>query len=531
MAPAELKELKEQLKDLLDKGFIRLIMSFGLTNAPAAFMDLMNSVFKQYLDLFVIVFIDDILIYSRNEEEHVTHLRVVLQTLEDRQLFAKFGKCEFLLQSIAFLGHIVSSKGIRMDSHKIEAVNQWPRPTSPIDFRSFLGFVGYYKRFMEGFLSIASSLTKLTQKKRGKVIAYASRQLKVHEKNYPTHDLELVAVMCSQTIRAFSMFTQKELNLRQRRWLEFLKDYDINVLYYPGKANVVVDALSRLSMGSVAHVEEERKELAKDVHRLARLGVCLMSISDDGVIVHNGSESSLVAEVKEKQYSDPIFLQLKGAVHHQRVEVFSQGGDGVLRYHGRLCVPKVGATKMYHDMREVFWWNGMKRDIVDFMAKCPSCLPRTRRQHDSIWMIVDRVTKSGHFLAIKTTDSAKDYVKLYINERSSVYLSFLEVISEGLGTSVNLSTAFHPQTDGQAKCTIQTLEDMLRASVIDFKGSWDDHLPLIEFAYNNSYHSSIQIAPYEALYRRRCRSPIGWFEVGKAALIGPDSVHDAMEKV
>ncbi|KAH0757840.1 hypothetical protein KY290_021333 [Solanum tuberosum] len=497
MAPAELKELKEQLKDLLDKGFIRpsispwsapvlfvkkkdgslrmcidyrqlnkvtiknkypipriddlfdqlqgashfskidlrsgyhqlrvrdrdipktafrtryghyefVVMSFGLTNAPAAFMDLMNRVFKQYLYLFVIVFIDDIIIYSRNEEEHASHLRVVLQTLKDHQLFAKFNKCEFWLQSVAFLGHIVTSEGIRVDSQKIEAVKQWPRPTSATDIRSFLGLAGYYRRFVEGFSSIASPLTKLTQKKvkfqwsddceksfaelktrltttpvltlpegsdgyviycdasrvglgcvlmqRGKVIAYASRQLKVHEKNYPTHDLELAAVVFTLKIwrhylygvhvdvftdhkSLHFVFTQKELNLRQRRWLEFLKDYDMSVHYHPGKANVVADALSRLSMGSVAHVEEERKELAKDVHRLARLGVRLMSISDGGVMVQNGAESSLVVEVKEKQDSDLILLELKGVVHQQRVEVFSQGGDGVFRYQGRLCVP------------------------------------------------------------------------------------------------------------------------------------------------------------------------------------------------
>ncbi|KAH0636085.1 hypothetical protein KY290_036497 [Solanum tuberosum] len=470
MAPAELKELKEQLKDLLDKGFIRLsispwgapvlfrqlnrvtiknkypipriddlfdhlqgashfskidlrsgyhqlrvrdsdipktafrtryghyefvVMSFELTNAPAAFMDLMNTVFKQYLDLFVIVFIDDILIYSRNEEEHA-------------------------------------------NSQKKKAVKQWPRPTSATDIRSFLSLAGYNRRFVEGFSSIASPLTKLTQKKvkfqwsedceksfaelktrltTAPVLtlpegseAYASRQLKVHEKNYPTHDLEIATVVFALKIWRHYLygvhvdvftdhkslqyvFTQKELNLRQRRWLEFLKDYDMSVHYHPGKANVVADALSRLSMGSVGHVEEERKELARDVHRLARLGVRLMSISDGGVTIQNGAESSLVEEVKEKQDSDAILLELKGAVHNQRVEVFPQGGDGVLRYQGRLCIPDVGelrqrilteahnsrysihpgATKMYRDLREVYWWNGMKRDIADFVAKCPNC--------------------------------------------------------------------------------------------------------------------------------------------------------------
>ena len=128
------------------------------------------------------------------------------------------------------------------------------------------------------------------------------------------------------------MFTQKELNLRQKRWLEFLKDYNMSVQYYPGKANVVADSLSRLSMGNVAHVKEERKELVKDVHRLARLGVCLMSISDNGVTIQNRAESFLVVEVKEKLDSDPILLELKGAVHNQRVDIFSQGGDGLLRY-------------------------------------------------------------------------------------------------------------------------------------------------------------------------------------------------------
>ena len=141
------------------------------------------------------------------------------------------------------------------------------------------------------------------------------------------------------------MFTQKDLNLRYRRWLEFVKNYDISVHYHPGKANVVADALSILYMGSVAHVEEERKELVKDVHRLARLGFRLMSISDIGVTVQNGAESSLVVEVKEKQDSDPILLELKGAVNNQKVQVFSQGGDGVLRYQGRLCVPDVGELR------------------------------------------------------------------------------------------------------------------------------------------------------------------------------------------
>ncbi|KAH0706397.1 hypothetical protein KY285_010896 [Solanum tuberosum] len=680
MTPAEVKELKEQLKDLLDKGFIRpsispwgalvlfvkkkdvfvrmcidyrqlnkgashfskidlrsgyhqlkvrdsdilktafitryghyefVVMSFGLTNAPATFMDLMNKVFKQYLDLLVIVFIDAILIYSRNEEEHVNHLRIVLQTLKDRQRrdpsgFSEDSSSETMAQTYLFyrnykfLGSSRLLQKVRgrifIHSLSIDYVDseegQTRLTTTPI-LTLPEGSDGYVICCDVSRVGLGCVLIQ-----RSKVTAYASRQLKVHEKNYPTYDLELEALVFALKIWRHYLygvhvdvftdhnslqyaFTQKELNLRQRKWIEFLKDYDMNVHYHPGKANVVADALSRLSMGSVAHVEEEKKELAKDVHRLARLGVRLMSISDSGVTVQNGSESSLVVEVKEKKESDPILFELKGAIHQQMVEVFYQGGDGVLSYQGQLCVPKVGelrekilpeahnsrysihpgATKMYRDLREVYWWNDMKRDIADFVAKCPNCqqvkwevinmdfitgLPRTRRQHDSIWVIVDRVTKSSRFLAVKTTDSVEDYAKFYINEIVRLHGVPLSIISDrgpqftfhfwksfqkGIGTQVNHSTTFHPQTDGQAERIIQTLEDMLRACVINFKGSWDDHLPLIEFAYNNSYHSSIQMSPYEALYGRRCRSPVGWFEVGETALIGPDSVHDAMEKV
>ncbi|GJU06762.1 putative reverse transcriptase domain-containing protein [Tanacetum coccineum] len=223
-----------------------LVMPFGLTNAPAVFMDLMNRVFHEFLDKFVIVFIDDILVFSKSKEEHEEHLRTVLQILRQEKLYAKFSKCEFWLSKVAFLGHIVSAEGITMDPAKVEAITKWPRPTSVTEVRSFLGLAGYYRRFVEGFSRLALPLTKLMRKgekfvwneereksfeelkqrlvsspiltlpsgsggfqiysdaskkglgcvlmQHGKVIAYASRQLKPYEVNYPTHDLELAAV-------------------------------------------------------------------------------------------------------------------------------------------------------------------------------------------------------------------------------------------------------------------------------------------------------------------------------------------------
>ncbi|GJV06334.1 putative reverse transcriptase domain-containing protein [Tanacetum coccineum] len=268
------------------------VMPFGLTNAPAVFMDLMNRVCKPYLDKFVIVFIDDILIYSKNKKEHEEHLKQILELLKKEELYAKFSKCEFWIPKVQFLGHVIDSEGIHVDPAKIESIKDWTSPKSPTEIRQFLGLAGYYRRFIEGFSKIAKPMTKLTQKKikfewgdkqeaafqllkqklcsapilalpegsedfiaycdaskkglgavlmqREKVISYASRQLKIHEKNYTTHDLELGAV-----VFALKIWNQKELNMRQRRWLELLSDYDCDIRYHPGKANVVADALSR----------------------------------------------------------------------------------------------------------------------------------------------------------------------------------------------------------------------------------------------------------------------------------------------
>ncbi|GKE23146.1 putative reverse transcriptase domain-containing protein [Tanacetum coccineum] len=289
-------------------------MPFGLTNALAVFMDLMNRVCKPYLDKFVIVFIDDILIYSKSKEEHEEHLKIILGLLKKEQLYAKFSKCDFWLDYVQFLGHVIDSKGVHVDPSKIEAIKNWAAPTTPTKVRQFLGLAGYYRRFIEGFSLISKPLTKLTQKskkyewgeeeeeafqmlkqklcsapifslpegtedfvvycnastkgfgavlmQREKVIAYASRQLKKHEENYMTHDLELRVVVfalklwrhylyetncvvCTDHKSLQYILDQKELNMRQQQWIELLSDYDCEIRYHPGKANVVADALSR----------------------------------------------------------------------------------------------------------------------------------------------------------------------------------------------------------------------------------------------------------------------------------------------
>ncbi|GJR57509.1 putative reverse transcriptase domain-containing protein [Tanacetum coccineum] len=284
-----------------------------IIRASTVSMDLMNRVCKPYLDKFVIVFIDDILIYSCNKEEQADHLRIILELLRKEKLYAKFSKCDFWISIVQFLRHLIDSQGLHVDPAKIEAVKNWASPTTPTIIRQFLGLVGYYQRFIKVFLKIAKPLTELTQKnkkyiwgedqesafqllkqklceapiltlpegnddfvvycdaslqglgavlmQREKVIAYASRQLKPHEENYTTHDLELGAVVFALKIwrhylygTKCTVFTdhkslqhildQKELNMRQRRCLELLVDYDCEISYHPGKANVVADALS-----------------------------------------------------------------------------------------------------------------------------------------------------------------------------------------------------------------------------------------------------------------------------------------------
>ncbi|WMV50006.1 hypothetical protein MTR67_043391 [Solanum verrucosum] len=272
-------------------------------------------------------------------------------------------------------------------------------------------------------------------------------------------------------------------------------------------------------------------------------------------MVRHNSESSIVVDVKSKQHLVPILMELKESVLNNAIETFSQGEYGVLRHQGRLCVSDVdglretileeahgsrysihpGATKMYRDVHEIYWWNGMKRDIANFVARFPNCQQVKPENQGSGGLTKDIDTPTWKW---EEVNMEFVIVKLHgatlsiISDRGAQFTShFWRSFLSRLGTQVKLSTAFHPQMDGQAERTIQTLEDMLTPCVIDFKGNWDYHLPLIEFSYNNSNHSSIAMAPLDTLYGRRCRSPVGWFEVGEFALLGPEAVYETTKKV
>ncbi|WVZ75642.1 hypothetical protein U9M48_023679 [Paspalum notatum var. saurae] len=278
-----------------------LVISFGLTNAPTFFMYMMNSVFMNELDKFVVVFIDDILIYSKNEKEHEEHLRIVLTRLREHKLYAKFSKCAFWLKEVSFLGHILSEKGVAVDPSKVEDALNWKQPETVTEIRSFLSLVGYYCRFIKDFSKTAKPMTSLTKKnakymwspnceeafqtlkklltsapvlaqpdvtkpfdvycdasgnglgcvlmQEGRVIAYASRQLRKHE------SLKYI-------------LTQPELKMRQRRWLELIKDYDLEIHYHPGKANVVADALSRRAHCHVLEVRPTARMICCEIDEI-----------------------------------------------------------------------------------------------------------------------------------------------------------------------------------------------------------------------------------------------------------------------
>nr|GEW01184.1 putative reverse transcriptase domain-containing protein [Tanacetum cinerariifolium] len=357
------------------------VIPFGLTNVPVVFMDLINQVCKPYLDRFVIVFIDDILIYSKNKKEHEGHLKLLLKLLKEEEF-----------------------EGIHVDPAKIKSIKGWESPKTPTKIRQFLGLAGYYRRFIEAlpegsenFVVYCDASHKglgavLMQKE--KVIAYVSYQLKVREKNYTTHDLELGAVV-------FAL----------KMWRHYLY----------GKANVVADALSR-------------KERSKPL----RVRALVMTIG------LNLPKQILNAQSEARKEENFINEDLHGMIN--KLE------------------PRADETRARYDL-------GNRRPSYQICS----------------------------FLAYEEDNALEKLTRQYLKE----------VVSRN-GTQLDMSTAYHPKTDGQSERTIQTLEDMLLACVLDFGKGWDKHLLLVEFSYNNSYHTSIKAAPFEALYGRKCRSPICW---------------------
>ncbi|TYK22669.1 ty3-gypsy retrotransposon protein [Cucumis melo var. makuwa] len=446
-----------------------IVKSFGLTNAPAVFMDLMNRVFKDFLDSFVIVFIDDILIYSKTEAEHEEHLHQVLETLRANRLYAKFSQCEFWLKKVSFLGHVVSSEGVSVDLAKIEAVTNWPRPSTVSEIRSFLGLAVLTVPDGSGSFVLYSDASKkglgCMLMQQGRVVAYASRQLKSHEQNYPTHDLELAAVVFALKL-----------------WRHYLY----------GKANVVADALSRKVAHSAALITKQAP-LLRDFER-AEIAVSVEEITSQ--LAQLSVQPTLRQRIIVAQLNDPYLVEKR----HNAVKT-----ELLTEAHSSPFTMHPGSTKMYQDLRSVYWWRNMKRKVADFVRwKWESVsmdfitrLPKTLKGYIVIWVVVDRLTKSAHFVPRKSTYTVSKWGQLYmmeivrlhgvpvsiVSDRDACFTSkFWKGLQLALGTRLDFSTAFHPQTDGQTERLNQ---------------------------------ATIGMAPFDALYGKCCRSPVCWGEVAQ----------------
>ncbi|KAA0043136.1 putative Retrotransposon protein [Cucumis melo var. makuwa] len=433
-----------------------IVMPFGLMNALAVFLDLMNRVFREFLDTFVIVFIDDILIYSKTEAEHEEHLRMVLETLQANKLYAKFSKSEFWLKQVSFLGHVVSKAGVLVDPAKIEAVTSWPRPSTVSE-----------KLVTAPVLTVPDG--------SGSFVIYSDASKK--------------GLGC--------------------------------VLMQQGKANVVADALSRKVSHSAALITQQAP-LHRDFER-AGIAVSVGAVTSQ--LAQLTVQPTLRQKIIDAQSNDPYLVEKRCLAEAGQAVEFSISFDGGLLFERRLCVPSdsavktellseahsspfsmhPGSTKMYQDLKRVYWWRNMKRQVAEFVSKCLVCrqvkaprqkpagllqplsvpewkwenvsmdfitrLPRTLRGFTVIWVVVDRLTKSAHFISGKSTYTASN---------------------------------------------------------------WDSHLHLMEFAYNNSFQATIGIAPFEALYGKCCRSPVCWGEVGEQRLMGPElvqSTNEAIQKI
>nr|GEY07239.1 putative reverse transcriptase domain, ribonuclease H-like domain, aspartic peptidase domain protein [Tanacetum cinerariifolium] len=451
------------------------VMSFGLTNAPAIFMDLMNRVCKPYLEKFVIVFIDDILIYSKNEQEYGEHLKLILE----------------LLKKEKFAPILALPEGAE-------------------------DFVAYCDASYKGL---------------GAVLMHREKRHYLYGKK---------CTMFTDHKSLQHILAQKELNMRQFHWLELLSDYDCEIRYHPGKENVVADTLSRKEWIKPLRVRALVITIGLDLPKQilgaqteAKKPENLKKEDVGGMLIENSKDPEKFRKEKLELRTDgtlclnnkswlPCYGDLRALIMHEA--------------HKSKYSVHPGSDKMYQDLNQLYWWPNMKADIATYVSKCLTCLrvkaehqnpsgllvqteipqwkwdnitmdfvtklPMTSSGYDTIWVIVDRLTKSAHFLPMREDDSMDKLTKLYLKEKA-------------LGTRLDMSTAYHPQTDRQSERTIQTLEDMLRACVIDFRNGWERHLPLVEFSYNNSYHASIKAVPFEALYGHKCRSPVCWAELSR----------------
>jgi transposase InsO family protein len=576
--------------------FEYLVMPFGLTNAPATCQELINNVLRAHLDIFVIAYLDDILIYSQNEKEHKEHVRTVLTLLQQHDLLVDPDKCSWHQEEVEFLGCMVGKNGVRMSEDKIQVVKDWPTPKTVKEIQSFLGFVNFNRQFIQNFSKIAIPLTELTKKESawnwtkkhdeafqtlknacveppvlvafrsgeplrfetdasdlaigmcakqerdGKwhPIAYHSRKFTSAEENYDVHDKELLAVVvalehwrvyaesCSDLIifsdhkNLVNFTTTKVLNRRQVRWSETLGQHKFKIVYTPGKDNGRADALSRRS--DIAGTKEITNSTILKVYKDGSLGPAkainnlIMSI---GVEVPEELQESIIRQ----HHDDPVHGHPgidRTMEQIQRNYQFKNMKDKVTSYIKKCadCQKNKHSTHApYGEMQPMELPQEPWTDIsMDFVTGLPlSKDPATGLSYDAILVIVDRFTKYAlmipfrrDYTAVQLAHVLKDRLirdhgipKTIISDRDKLFTSnYWATLMAEIGTKRKLSTAYHPETDGQTERTNRTMKTYLKIYSNTNQDNWVALLPMAQMAYNDKKSEATGKTPYFANHGR-----------------------------
>ncbi|WVZ26157.1 hypothetical protein V8G54_004701 [Vigna mungo] len=581
-----------------------LVMPFGLTNAPATFQALMNDIFQGFLRKFVLVFFDDILVYSPSWSAHLAHLETVLHILKENQLYAKLSKCSFGLSQVDYLGHIVSGKGVAMDVSKVQAVLQWPCPQNIKQLRGFLGLTGYYRRFVKGYAALANPLTNLLKKEKfqwtpmatqafdalkqaittapilalpdftkpfvletdasglgiGAVlsqdkhpIAFFSKKLSPRMQHKSAYTREFYAI--TEAIAKFrhyllghkfiirtdqkslkSLMDQSLQTPEQQAWLHKFLGYDFTIEYKPGKENQAADALSRSFFMAWSNRETT---LMTKIQHATQLDPHLQA-----VIQACASGKPLNSNYS---YSDGL-LQWKHRVVIPRDNEIIQ--LLLNEYHNSTIGGHAGITRTMARLSSQFYWPGMLKDITQYVQECLICqqaksattlpagllqpLPIPNQVWEDIAMdfitglppsngytvimvVIDRLSKYAHLAPLKADYTSKTVADVFINmvvklhgfpntivsDRDKIFISqFWQHLFKLSGTTLNMSMAYHPQSDGQSEALNKCIEMYLRCFTFDNPKTWTRLLPWAEFWYNSAFHNSLQTTPFKVVYGR-----------------------------
>jgi RNase H-like domain found in reverse transcriptase/Reverse transcriptase (RNA-dependent DNA polymerase)/Integrase zinc binding domain/Retroviral aspartyl protease len=547
------------------------VMPFGLTNAPATFQTLINNVLRAHLDDFVIAYLDDILIYSRNPEEHKKHVRTVLACLEKHDLRLKPEKCEFHKEEVDFLGFVVGKNGVRMSPKKIQTVQEWQRPTTVKGIQEFLGFCNFNRRFIKDYSTKALPLTKLTRKdtpfkwdheqenafqtlkeactnpptlvtfrsgeplrmetdasdlalgacitqeREGKwhPIAYYSRKFTGSEERYDVHDKELMAIVDSlkhwriyaESCSDLTIFTDhknllhftttKQLNRRQVRWAELLGQYKFKILYTPGKDNGRADALSRRS-----DIVGEKEIVNKPVLAVRDDGSIGPAQQVNGILkITNEVPEGLQEQIIRQHHDDPVHGHpgiTRTMELIRRNYEFTKMKEKVTEYIKKCadCQKNKHDTHAPHGEMQAIElpsepWTDVTMDFVTGLP--PSEDPATKVKYNAILVIVDRFTKYAEmvpfrndFTAVQLGSITLDRLVRYhgiprtiISDRDKLFTSnYWTTLLAMIGTKRKLSTAYHPQTDGQTERTNRTMKTYLRIYSNQKQDNWVSLLPM-----------------------------------------------------